>query len=124
MDSRENNHGNDTVDLGEIGSENKQTEKVNEGDKVAVNFLCENVKDEIVIDVVVIVKDKIDSEIDKVIIEVKCLRSARDWKKALCLIKYFEIRLRSGGLSRLTIICYVAWGGVERFWVFRAQIRQ
>ena len=46
-------------------------EKENEGDKVAVNFLCENAKGEIVIDVVVMVKDKIISE-------VECLRGARD----------------------------------------------
>ena len=72
MDLRGNNHGNDTVGLGEIGSENQQTEKISEGGKVAVNFLCENAKGEIVIDVVVMVKDKIISE-------VECLRGARDF---------------------------------------------
>ena len=33
-----------------------------------------------IIKVIVIVKNKINSEVDKVNTEVKCLRSARDWK--------------------------------------------
>ena len=38
-------------------------------------------KDGIVINVVVRVKNKINSEVDKINTEVKCLRSARDWKR-------------------------------------------
>ena len=48
--------------------------------KLQLNSYVKMLKDGIVINVVVIVKNKINSEVDKVNTEVKCLRSARDWK--------------------------------------------
>ena len=63
MNSREINTVTDIVCLEKVGSEDEHTGEVDKGDEVAVNFLCENVTGEIVIDEVLFVKDKIDSEL-------------------------------------------------------------
>ena len=77
----------DIVDVEKVGSEDKHTGEVDEGDEVTVNFLCENVTGEIVIDEVLFVKDKIDSElknawITRVFAKFEDLCSSiTDWKQ-------------------------------------------
>ena len=63
MNSREIDPVIDIVGLEKVGAEDNHTGEVDEGDEVTVNFLCENAIGEIVIDEILLVKDKIGSEL-------------------------------------------------------------